>query len=71
MEKAKTEKISNKLSARQQQTRIAAFTVIMSIIVVNILWWAGIHFISTDSTDNITINNTSAPSKHYAIAPTK
>ena len=71
MEKAKTEKISNKLSARQQQTRIAAFTVIMSIIVVNILWLAVIHFISTDSTDNITINNTSAPSKHYAIAPTK
>lgn len=71
MEKAKTEKISNKLSARQQQTRIAAFTVIMSIIVVNILWWAGIHFISTDSTDNITVNNMSVTPQRYAIAPTK
>ena len=63
--------IPHRISGKQIEARITAATLILGTIVLNILWWAGIHFISTDSTDNITINNTSAPSKHYAIAPTK
>ena len=71
MDRNKSGKTTDRLSGRQQQTRIAAFTVIMSAIVLNILWWAGVHFISTDSTDNITINKTSFPASHYAIVHTK
>ena len=70
MEKAKSEKMLNKKSDRHQEAQITTFTVILSAIVLNILWWTGVRFISTDSTDNVTIN-TSVSSGHYAIGASK
>lgn len=70
MEKTKPEKMLNKETGRQQETRITAYTVILSAIVLNILWWTGIKFITSDSTDNITVN-TSVPNKHYSIISEK
>ncbi len=50
--------------------RITAFIVILSVIVLNILWWTGVNFISTDGSDNITIN-TSVPAGGYAVSPAR
>ena len=66
MKKTKLAKMSCKQSGRQQETRITAYTVILSVIVLNILWWTGVQFISTDATNQITVN-TSASHSHYNI----
>ena len=63
-------KTANRQSGRQQEVRITTFIVILSAVVLNILWWAGVRFISTDSSNNMTINS-SIPVEHYDIVPVK
>lgn len=50
MEKEKPKKISSK----QLEARITAFTVVLAIIVMNILWWTGTQFSELNNNHNIT-----------------
>ena len=70
MERAVFGKTTNRQLRKQQEMRITAFIVILSVIVLNILWWTGVNFISTDGSDNITIN-TSFPAGGYAVSPAR
>ncbi len=67
MEKMMIDKTENKKIGRQQEMRITTFIVIISAIVLNILWWAGIRFLSTDNSNNVTINMSSS-AVHHAIS---
>lgn len=67
MEKMMIDKTGNKKIGRLQEMRITTFIVIISAIVLNILWWAGIRFLSTDNSNNVTINMSSAAA-HHAIS---
>lgn len=46
--------IPHRLSGKQIEARITAATLILGTIVLNILWWAGIQFMETDNSREIT-----------------
>lgn len=45
---------SKKISSKQLEAKITAFTVIMAVIVMNILWWTGTQFLELNDSHNIT-----------------
>lgn len=45
---------SKKISSKQLEAKITAFTVIMAVIVMNILWWTGTQFLELNDNHNIT-----------------
>ena len=45
---------SKKISSKQLEARITAFTIILAVIVMNILWWTGTQFLELNNNHNIT-----------------
>lgn len=45
---------SKKISSKQLEARITAFTIILAVIVMNILWWTGTRFLELNNNHNIT-----------------
>lgn len=45
---------SKKISSKQLEARITAFTIILAVIVMNILWWTGTQFLELNNSHNIT-----------------
>ena len=45
---------SKKISGKQLEARITAFTIILAVIVMNILWWTGRQFLELNNNHNIT-----------------
>lgn len=45
---------SKRISSKQLEARITAFTIVLAIIVMNILWWTGTQFLELNSSHNIT-----------------
>lgn len=43
-----------RISSKQLEARITAFTVILAVIVMNILWWTGTQFLELNNNHNIT-----------------
>lgn len=43
-----------RISSKQLEARITAFTVILAVIVMNILWWTGTQFLELNNKHNIT-----------------
>lgn len=50
MEKEKTKRISSK----QLEAKITAFTILLAVIVMNILWWTGTQFLEWSHNHNMT-----------------
>lgn len=50
MKKEKGEKISSK----QLEAKITAFTILLAVIVMNILWWTGTQFLEWSHNHNMT-----------------
>lgn len=46
--------IPHRISGKQIEARITVATLILGTIVLNILWWAGIQFMETDNSREIT-----------------
>ncbi|MBM6962776.1 hypothetical protein H6A37_02795 [Phocaeicola plebeius] len=49
-----TKEKSKKISSKQLEARITAFTIILAVIVMNILWWTGTQFLELNNNHNIT-----------------
>lgn len=45
---------SKKISSKQLEAKITAFTIILAVIVMNILWWTGTQFLELNNNHNIT-----------------
>ena len=45
---------SKKISSKQLEARITAFTIILAVIVMNILWWTGTQLLELNNNHNIT-----------------
>lgn len=45
---------SKKISSKQLEARITAFTIILAVIVMNILWWTGTQFLELNNNHSIT-----------------
>ncbi len=45
---------SKKISSKQLEARITAFTIVLAVIVMNILWWTGTQFLELNNNHNIT-----------------
>lgn len=45
---------SKKVSSKQLEAKITAFTILLAAIVLNILWWTGTRFLELDNNHNIT-----------------
>mgnify|MGYP000373033635 CR=1 FL=1 len=45
---------SKKISSKQLEARITAFTIILAVIVMNILWWTDTQFLELNNNHNIT-----------------
>ena len=43
-----------RISSKQLEARITAFTVILAVIVMNILWWTGTQFLELNNNHYIT-----------------
>ena len=50
MEKEKAKRISSK----QLEAKITAFTILLAVIVMNILWWTGTQFLEWSHNYNMT-----------------
>ena len=50
---------SKKISSKQLEAKITAYTVLLAVIVMNILWWTGTQFLELNNYDNITRNTSS------------
>ena len=49
-----TKEKSKKISSKQLEAKITAFTIILAVIVMNILWWTGTQFLELNNNHNIT-----------------
>lgn len=60
-----------RISSKQLEARITAFTVILAVIVMNILWWTGTQFLELNNNHNITETakpfNQQAMQHHWGI----
>lgn len=45
---------SKKISSKQLEAKITAYTVLLAVIVMNILWWTGTQFLELNNNHNIT-----------------
>lgn len=45
---------SKRISSKQLEAKITAFTIILAVIVMNILWWTGTQFLELNNNHNIT-----------------
>ncbi len=45
---------SKKISSKQLEAKITAFTIILAVIVMNILWWTSTQFLELNNNHNIT-----------------
>lgn len=43
-----------RISSKQLEAKITAFTVLLAAIVMNILWWTGVKFLELNNKQNIT-----------------
>ncbi|CDD47598.1 putative uncharacterized protein [Bacteroides sp. CAG:875] len=50
---------SKKISSKQLEAKITAYTVLLAVIVMNILWWTGTRFLELNNNHNITKNTSS------------
>lgn len=50
---------SKKISSKQLEAKITAYTVLLAVIVMNILWWTGTQFLELNNNHNITKNTSS------------
>lgn len=45
---------SRKISSKQLEAKITAYTILLAVIVMNILWWTGTQFLELNNNHNIT-----------------
>lgn len=45
---------AKKISSKQLEAKITAFTILLAVIVMNILWWTGTQFLELNDNHNIT-----------------
>ena len=45
---------SRKISSKQLEAKITAYTILLAAIVMNILWWTGTQFLELNNNHNIT-----------------
>lgn len=50
---------SRKISSKQLEAKITAYTILLAVIVMNILWWTGTQFLELNNNHNITKNASS------------
>lgn len=50
---------SKKISSKQLEAKITAYTVLLAVIVMNILWWTGTQFLELNNNHNNTKNTSS------------
>lgn len=50
---------SRKISSKQLEAKITAYTILLAVIVMNILWWTGTQFLELNNNHNITKNTSS------------
>lgn len=50
---------SRKISSKQLEATITAYTILLAVIVMNILWWTGTQFLELNNNHNITKNASS------------
>ena len=55
---------SKRISSKQLEAKITAFTIILAVIVMNILWWTGTQFLKLNNNHNLT--NTANPFNQLA-----
>lgn len=50
---------SRKISSKQLEAKITAYTILLAVIVMNMLWWTGTQFLELNNNHNITKNASS------------